>query len=282
MSKATDNLADIARIDGIEGTANAASPQATTYTKGESDTALGLKADRTTTYTKVESDTAINNIDLSVKQDVLVSGTNIKTVGGLSVVGAGDVEIPGGVDSYEYADRASLRALTPAAGDAAVVKGLGLFIWESGSTEPDDDESAFATTLGVWLLEAVSWDVVDAWQAVDDAVRDEFDEDFLIYFAEEFTTKVLTGSAPCAITSLATLASSSFSGTVIGAVVGDRVIATPPSQLGSAAADTAKLAYHAWVSSADTVTVMLTNASASTATTNTNIQATWPITVIKS
>jgi hypothetical protein len=91
----------------------------------------------------------------------------------------------------------------------------------------------------------------------------------------------LTGSATCAITSVGTLASTSFTGTVTGAAVGDRVVATPPAQLGSTAADTAKLGYHAWVSAANTVTIMLTNASAASATTNAAIQTAWPVTVIK-
>ena len=44
MSKVTDIIADVARIDSIESTADASAPQATTYTKTESDTELALKA----------------------------------------------------------------------------------------------------------------------------------------------------------------------------------------------------------------------------------------------
>ena len=185
----------------------------------------------------------------------------------------------GGMPSYAYDQRGDLRTK---AGQFAVVEGLGLFRHALGSTEPDDDESCFATSTGRWLLEAVHWDVVDAWQAPDDAARDEFDEDEPIRFASSFAGKVLTGSATCAITSVATVSSSSFTGTVTGAAVGDRVIATPPAQLGNTAATTGQLGYHAWVSAANTVTIMLTNASAAAATTNAAIQAAWPITVIKS
>ena len=63
--------------------------------------------------------------------------------------------------------------------------------------------------------------------------------------------------------------------------MGDRVIATPPAQLGDTAADTGRLSCHAWVSAADTVTIMLTNASAAAATTNTAIRTAWPVVVIK-
>lgn len=182
------------------------------------------------------------------------------------------------VKPLEYDDRAQLRTTT---GHLALVEGLGLFQHVAGSTEPDDDESCFATPSGRWLLQAAHWDLVDAWQAPDAAERDEWDEDEPLRFASSFASKVLTGTATCAITSVATEASTSFTGTVTGAAVGDRVIATPPAQLGATAAETGRLSYHAWVSAANTVTVMLTNASAAAANTNTAIQTAWPITVIK-
>lgn len=59
---------------------------ANTYSKTEVDTALGAKADTDTTYTKSEVDSA-----LSGKQATLVSGTNIKSVGGTSLLGSGNV-----------------------------------------------------------------------------------------------------------------------------------------------------------------------------------------------
>ena len=59
---------------------------ANTYSKSEVDTALSGKADTATTYTKTEVDTA-----LSGKQATLVSGTNIKTVGGTTILGSGNV-----------------------------------------------------------------------------------------------------------------------------------------------------------------------------------------------
>jgi len=183
----------------------------------------------------------------------------------------------GGVEVVDYDDRHTLRNLSPKESDSYLVKGLGLFIWESASTEPDDDESAFATATGVWLLEAVHWDVVSAWNYPDDAVRDEFDEDA----PKRFATKFFTGYASCTITSITATNSASFTGTVVGASVGDAVVATPPAELGSTSNNTGRLAYHAWVSAADTVIIMLTNASASTSTTNSAIQTEWPITVIK-
>lgn len=185
----------------------------------------------------------------------------------------------GGMPAYTYEQRGDLRA---SGGQFAVVDGLGLFQHIAGSTEPDDDESCFATATGRWLLQAVHWDVVDTWRLPDDEARDAYDEDEPLRFASSFASKVLTGSATCAITSVAAVASTAFTGAVTGAAVGDRVIATPPAALGNTDADSGRLSYHAWVSAADTVTVRLTNASAAAATTNTAIQTAWPITVIKS
>ena len=170
-----------------------------------------------------------------------------------------------GTPTYTYANRSALRGTT---GSLSVVDGLGLFGWEAGSTEPDDDESCFATATGCWLLQAAHWDLVDSWQAPDDAVRDEY--------------YVITGTATCAITSVAPISSASFTGTVTGAAPGDRVIATPPGQLGDTTVSTGQLGYHTWVSAANTVTVILTNASASAANTNPAIRTAWPVTVIKS
>jgi len=208
-------------------------------------------------------------------------GTTARAFSAGSVVGlrvtAADAQkaAKGGIEAYTYDNRGNLRSVAGAQGDQAVVEGLGLFVYYPGSTEPDDDESCFATASGRWLLEAVHWDVVDAWQLPDAEARDAFDEDEPLRFA----SRVRHGTATCAITSVATASSTSFTGTVTGASVGDRVVATPPAQLGSTAADTGRLSCHAWVSAPNTVTVMLTNASAASATTNTAIQTAWPVTV---
>ena len=78
----------------------------------------------------------------------------------------------GGMPSYAYDQRASLRA---SGGQFAVVDGLGLFQHVAGSDEPDDDESCFATATGRWLLQAAHWDLVDAWQLPEFEERDAYD-----------------------------------------------------------------------------------------------------------
>ena len=73
------------------------------YTKTETSgateisTALESKADTATTYTKTETDNAITAAT-STKQDTLVSGTNIKTINGESILGEGNITIQGGGD----------------------------------------------------------------------------------------------------------------------------------------------------------------------------------------
>ncbi len=191
----------------------------------------------------------------------------------------GDVS-GGSIAVYEYDDRANLRALSPTDNDMALIDGLGLFVFYSGSLEPDDDESCFATASGRWLLECVHWDVVDAWQLPDDEVRDERLEDLEIDL-NTHTSKTLYGTATCAIISITGNTSTSFTGTVIGAVVGDRVYVNPPAMLGSDATNTGRLSFHAYISAADTVTIQLCNASAASATTNTAIRTTWKVIVIK-
>lgn len=71
------------------------------YTKSETSgateisTALASKADTATTYTKTETDNAITAAT-STKQDTLVSGTNIKTINGETLLGEGNITIEGG------------------------------------------------------------------------------------------------------------------------------------------------------------------------------------------
>ena len=62
------------------------------YDKTATDNLLANKADKATTYTKNEVDNAITAAT-SNKQDKLVSGTNIKTVGAQSVLGSGNIAL---------------------------------------------------------------------------------------------------------------------------------------------------------------------------------------------
>ena len=74
------------------------------YTKSETNTLLGGKADTATTYTKTEVDNAITAAT-ATKQDTLISGTNIKTINNESILGSGNIDIQGGGGSSYTAGR---------------------------------------------------------------------------------------------------------------------------------------------------------------------------------
>ena len=177
--------------------------------------------------------------------------------------------IPGGAGAagiarYSYGARAGLR--TDDSAGYAVVDTLGLFAWYPGSSEPDDDETCFAGAGGCWLLEAPHWDTIDR------------------FFYPEIAAihaRFLRGTATCAIATVAAVNSASFVGTVAGAAIGDAVTVNPPAQLGSTAAFTGRLGCYAFVDAPNSVTVMLTNASAAVATTNAAVRTAWQIAVIK-
>lgn len=188
-------------------------------------------------------------------------GDGISSIAGVSSVNGmtGNVTLPP-TQSLAYNNRANLRSQSPAAGALAIVDGLGLFVWESGSSEPDDDESCFATATGRWLLQCVHWDVVGDWQLPDDAARDEG------------LGRILRAPAACPITSVAATAQASFAAYIQGAAVGSAVLATPTTLIDS------RLSVVACVLAPGVVTVSLNNPSAAIASI---VPANWLVTVFK-
>lgn len=164
-----------------------------------------------------------------------------------------------------YEDRGTLRTAPAAPGAMAIIDGLGLFLWYSGSDEPDDDESCFATASGRWLLEAVHWDVVGAWLAPDWDESQSADEDL--------QGKFLTATFANAVSSVSANSTTTATVTVSGAEIGDAVIVTRSGQ------HTSRPEGHVYgvVTSANTVTVYLC-ADDTVAYFHTG---TWRVTVIK-
>lgn len=70
------------------------------YSKGQTDALLGNKAD-----------TSALTQGLAGKQDTLVSGTNIKTINGTSILGAGNMVISGGGSTVSLTDNGSYWTL---------------------------------------------------------------------------------------------------------------------------------------------------------------------------
>lgn len=175
----------------------------------------------------------------------------------------------GGALYRSYANRAQLRTIDGPADTMALVEGLGLFVWVSGATGPDDDETSFATASGAWYLHAASWDVAYAyWLSDIEVLYARIDE------AKDNIRRVLIGSATSAASSISSLAEYTFTGSIAGASVGDNVFVTPPAALN------VRLAFSAWVSAADTVTISVRNSSASTASTDVGA-GDWRVAVIK-
>lgn len=157
---------------------------------------------------------------------------------------------PSNVPRVAYDNRATLRTMTPVQSASVVVSGLGLFTFDQGSNEIDDDETCFATGTGRWLLEAASMDVVDGWF--------KFQLDQLLSMPV-----TLFGSARSLLTSVGA-AQNVVAATAVcyGASVGDRVLVTPPGPLQYGAG--------CWgaVTAPDLVTVYINNPSAGNAATN--------------
>ena len=117
---------------------------------------------------------------LDTKQVVLVSGQNISTVNGKSLLDGEPLVIERSATSLNrlaYDARGSLRAAEPEVDDAVVVESLGLFMWVGTQAEPDDDETCFTANTGQWLLQLPAWDLINAWALHDDAVTDDWRED---------------------------------------------------------------------------------------------------------
>ena len=183
------------------------------------------------------------------KADSALQPGSLKTINGEPLVGAGDITVSA-LTNVTYNDRGTLRNIEST---HAVVEGLGLFVWTAGSDEPDDDESCFATSNGRWLLEAVHWDVVDAWRLPQDR------------------SIIRSASVHSSLTSVSGTSQASFTAPVPGAVVGDAAFASPPNALG------ARIAIYAVVTTTDVVTVYVNNPSSLL---QTFASGTWSITVI--
>lgn len=123
---------------------------------------------------------------LGLKQANLVSGVNISTVNGFSLLSGEPLVIVRSATSLNlvaYSNRSGLRSTTSQVDDSTVVEGLGLFMWTNTQTEPDDDETCFTTATGQWILQAPAWELIDAWGIHESSYVDDWREDEPIRFA---------------------------------------------------------------------------------------------------
>ena len=119
---------------------------------------------------------------IDVKQAALVSGVNISTVNGVSLLSGTPITVERGATELRtrtYENRATLKTLTSSVeDDSAVVEGIGLFEFVTTELEPEDDETCFTVPgVGQWLLAVPAFDLISAYRYFEDAIRDEWDED---------------------------------------------------------------------------------------------------------
>jgi hypothetical protein len=181
LTTATTSLTDAVLVQQTSVTAAVATFAATTATV---DNDLNL-VDNTADVDKPVSTAAQTALD--AKQVTLISGVNISTINGASVLSGTPLVIARSatsLTSVAYDDRATLK-IDPAVGnspnavdDSVIVEGLGMFMWVDTQLEPDDDETCFSTpSTGQWLLVTPAFDLIEAYELVEDAYVDEFIED---------------------------------------------------------------------------------------------------------
>lgn len=109
-------------------------------------------------YTTTEKN-KLAGIDMSTKQDVLVSGTNIKTVNNQSLLGSGNLSIGGGGGSSDYdqlSNRPEINSVLLTGDKSFADLGLIDFFYPVGSYYETSDSTFNPNTAwgGTWSLEA--------------------------------------------------------------------------------------------------------------------------------
>lgn len=166
--------------------------------------------------------------------------------------------------TVSYDNRADLRSATGNTLNAqALVEGLGLFQHFAGTDDgPDDDETAFQTATGYWVLTCPTWDVVEAYTLLAEDYQDNRLTEVESTLAANAVVlgKTLAVTSTQSAYSLAINSSTTFTVTVTGAATGAAVVVTPP---GSPTLNT--ITMYGYVSSANTVTIYIGNANTSIA-----------------
>ena len=100
-------------VTGVKVNGTTKSPSSGTVDIGNVVTSVKINGStKTPSSGVVDLGTVItSHQDISGKQDKLVSGTNIKTINGTSILGSGDITISGGA-TEEYVDNAIANAIT--------------------------------------------------------------------------------------------------------------------------------------------------------------------------
>tara|TARA_R110000782_G_scaffold3701_5_gene13467 strand:+ start:3651 stop:4286 length:636 start_codon:yes stop_codon:yes gene_type:complete len=166
-------------------------------TKNKVDTELN-SVDNTSDADKIISNLMVTA--LNTKQATLVSGGNIATINGLSLLEHTALLIassPTSLTSANYEERENLRLPStpqPILGDALILEFLGLFQFYDTVEEPDDDETCFTVIhnstglpYGQWLLRVPSYEWTEAHEKIESRAleerRDDVDETVALLLA---------------------------------------------------------------------------------------------------
>ena len=127
---------------------------------------------------------------LNTKQDELVSGENLSTINGKSILSGDPLVIersPTSLTSLTYANALLLRTPIvplPIKDDSVVVEGIGLFVYVENTLEPDDSETCFTakhpTTglpIGQWLLMIPAYEWNSAHLSIQKSILMEYMDD---------------------------------------------------------------------------------------------------------
>ena len=184
---------------------------------------------------------------------ISLGGTNGTSGQALVSQGVGVAPTWGSVSSVitkTYTNRADLRSIDGPAALIAVVESLGVFAWEAGSAQVDDDETCFATTSGRWLLYAAAWDLVYEYIVGELELFDEL--------------RSIVDTVYNANTNIGNLTSLQITKNIAGAELNDAVIVTPVLPLSTG--NDGSVTFSGAVTSSGVVTVNIGNASASSRT----------------
>lgn len=147
------------------------------------------------------------------------------------------------VRRLDYTERATLRSL---ATGTAMVRGLGVFEWDTtvDAADVDDDATLFRASGGCWRMLAMAPDM--AFDAVDSAYRQLQQQSLHAVFA-------MTATA------LAAGAETTFNVQIDGLMPGDHLQVTPGAAIAATAADRLKLKTNLWVAIDGVATVAIHN-----------------------
>ena len=134
---------------------------------------------------------------INSKQETLISGSNLSTINGLSILSGNDLIIersPTSLTSLAYENIGSLRTPStplPIADDSLIIEGLGQFMYVDTLLEPDDDETCFTAVhpdtgveIGQWLLRIPAYEWTAAHNILPDSILREWMDDEYLRFEQ--------------------------------------------------------------------------------------------------